>query len=487
MNVLLVYPAPPPSAWPKGSFRSRWIPTGLACLATTLRRGGHQVKIHLCEETLELNRYNRAVAKASLLKAMLEFRPEMIGLSLVTSGVPEGMQIAEDAKKLLAPQTLVVVGGPHATALPEELLSDCPAIDAAVIGEGELTMLELAGHGLSPSINGIALRRDGTVVRTPPRATVHDLDRLGPPAYDLFNLKHFTEPSRWLIRFLKLPATNIRTSRGCSHRCSFCAGHVVAGVGVRYHSTEYVLDQLRYAVVKLGVTAVRFEDDTIGANRGRLLELCAAIRRADLPKRLKWEACLRVNQADAEVLAEMKAAGCIQVEYGFESGSTASLRRLGKQTNLEWNRRAVELTRRAGLRIFADIMIGLPDETAKDFEATRQFLRWARPEIISAARLCPLPGTPIYRNLDPAARSRLDWADFSYPDSPVHPVNLTAMPDEEIDELYRKFQKYLIRPQMTWALLRDTPTGERRKQWPLCRSLARFALRHPLQAMRTPW
>ena len=487
MNVLLVYPAPLPSAWPKGAFRSRWIPSGLACIATVLRRGGHQVKIHLSEETLELNHYDRAAARASLQALMRDFRPEIVGLSLVTSGVPEGAIVAEDAKTLLGPQTLVVAGGPHPTALAEDLLTYCPAIDATVLGEGELTMLELADHGLSPSVNGIVLRHNGTLARTPCRAAVEDLDSLGPPAYDLFNVKHFAAPSRWLIRFLKLPATNLRTSRGCSHRCSFCAGHLVAGLGVRYHSIEYVLDQLRHAATRLGVTAIRFEDDTIGADRKRLLELCAAIRRAGLHKRLKWEACLRVNQTDAEILAEMKAAGCIQVEYGFESGSTAALRRLGKQTDIELNRRAVELTRRAGLRIFADIMVGLPGETPEDFEATVRFLRWARPEIISAARLSPLPGTPIYKNLDPAVRSKLDWGDFSYPDSQMNPINLTAMPDRQIDELYRKFLKYFIRPQMTWALLRDTPAAERRGRWPLRRNLARFVLRHPLKAMRAPW
>jgi radical SAM superfamily enzyme YgiQ (UPF0313 family) len=218
-----------------------------------------------------------------------------------------------------------------------------------------------------------------------------------------------------------------------------------------------------------------------------LLELCAAIRRAGLHKQLKWEACLRVNQADAEILAEMKAAGCIQVEFGFESGSTESLRRLGKQTDIELNRRAVELTRRADLRIFADIMVGLPGETSEDFKATVRFLRWAKPEIISAARLCPLPGTPIYNNLDPAVRSGISWEDFSYPDSQVNPVNLTAMPDRQINELYRKFQKYFICPQMTWALLRDTPAAERRKQWPMRKNLARFVLRHPFKAMQVPW
>jgi len=487
MNVLLVYPAPPPSAWPKGAFRSRWIPSGLACIATVLRRGGHQVKVHLCEETLELNGYNRVAARAALQALLRDFHPEMVGLSLVTSGVPEAAVVAQDAKTLLGTQTIVVAGGPHPTALPEELLNGCPFIDAAVVGEGELTMLDLADHGLSLSVPGIVLRRDGALVHTPLRAMVADIDTLGPPAYDLFNLKHFTEPSRWLIRFLKLPATNLRTGRGCSHRCSFCAGHLVSGLGVRHHSIEYVLDQMRYAATRLGVTAIRFEDDTVGANRGRLLELCAAIQRAGLHKQLKWEACLRVNQADAEVLAVMKAAGCIQIEYGFESGSTASLRRLGKQTDLELNRRAVELTRRAGLRIFADIMVGLPGETAADFEDTVQFLRWARPEIISAMRLCPLPGTPIYNHLDPAARSRLDWADFSYPDSQVNPVNLTTMPDRQINELYRKFQKYFVRPQMIWSLLRDTPAVECQERWHLRKHLARFVLRHPLKAMQMPW
>jgi radical SAM superfamily enzyme YgiQ (UPF0313 family) len=139
------------------------------------------------------------------------------------------------------------------------------------------------------------------------------------------------------------------------------------------------------------------------------------------------------------------------------------------------------------LRIFADIMVGLPGETEEDFDATVRFLRRARPEIISAARLCPLPGTPIYKNLDPAARDRLDWADFSYPDNQVNPVNLTAMPDRQINELYRKFQKYFIRPQMTWALLRDTPAAGGRERWPLRKNLARFALRHPLKAMQVPW
>jgi radical SAM superfamily enzyme YgiQ (UPF0313 family) len=381
----------------------------------------------------------------------------------------------------------VVAGGPHPTAVPEELLNGCPAIDAAVIGEGELTVRELADHGLTPSVNGIVLRRDGKFMHTPPRAAVKDLDTLGPPAYDLFNLKHFTEPSRWLIRLLKLPATNLRTSRGCTHRCSFCAGHLVSGLNVRYHSIEYVLDQMRRAVTDLGVTAIRFEDDTIGADRDRLLELCAAIQRAGLHKKLKWEACLRVNQASAEILAGMKAAGCIQVEYGFESGSTESLRRLGKQTDIALNQRAVELTRQAGLRIFADIMVGLPGETAADFKATVRFLRRARPEIISAARLCPLPGTPIYKNLDPTVRSRLDWADFSYPDSQANPINLTAMPDRQINELYRKFQKYIVRPQMNWALLRDTPGAERRERRFLRNRLTRFVLRHPFKAMQVPW
>ena len=424
---------------------------------------------------------------AGLRTLMQEFAPQMVGVSVVTPGVPEGRSIAQDAKTICGPATLVVAGGPHASALPEELLQECPEIDVAVLGEGEITMRELAECGPGPAVRGIVFRTAGEFVRTADRPPVEDVDGLGPPAYDLFNMDYYTAPGRFLIRWLKLAATNIRTTRGCTNRCRFCAGHLVSGVGVRVHSIPYVIEQMRYARRKFGVEAIHFEDDTLGADRSRLLELCEQIRLAGLHRQLKWDACLRVDQVDQELLGEMKSAGCIQIEYGFESGSSDSLRRLGKNVTAELNRRAVSLTRQVGLRIFADIMVGLPGETGADLAQTVKFLRWARPEVISAGLLCPLPGTPIYQDLSPQVRNSLTWGGYSYFEAPRQPVNLTAMPDGQFDRARRRFMKYTVRPQIQWAYLRDTLPQDRALRRALRRRLAGFILRHPLRALRVPW
>ena len=486
MRVLLVYPAPPASRWPMGSFRSRWVPTGLAYIGAGLLRAGHEVRVHVREEHLIKNGFNWQAADATLRELLQDFRPEVVGLSVLTPALTEAEAIARLAKEVCGRHVLTVAGGVHPTALPEGTLEDCPSVDVVAVGEGERTMVELLEKGLSKDVTGLAMREDGACVRTRPREVAQDLDALGPPAYELFDMKHYTAADRWMIRWLKLSATNIRTSRGCTAACRFCAGHLVGRVGVRHHSTDYVVEQVEHAVERYGVEGVHFEDDTLGGDRERLLALCEGLRRRGLHRRVRWDGCLRADQVDAELLAEMKSAGCIQVEFGFESGSDAALRRLGKGTTTELNRRAVRLAREAGLRLFADIMVGLPGETEEDFKATVEFLRWARPEVVSASRLCPLPGTPIYNQLPQEVRDSIDWGEYSY-DEVAERVNLTAMPTERYRQLYREFYKYFVQPKMTWDLLRDAPREEHDARRRLRRRLARFVVLHPVRAARVGW
>jgi len=486
MNVLLLHPSPPRAHWPRGSFRSRWVPTGLAYLGAAVRRAGHEVRIHSCEEQLIKDGFDWGRADARLRALLDEFRPGVVGLSVTTPAMPEAETLAHLAKEVCGDGTLVVVGGPHATALPERTLADCPDMDVVVLGEGEGTLAELVERGASDDVAGICFRRDGALVRTPPREREHDLDALGPVPYDLFDMEHYTARDRWMIRWLPLRATNLRTSRGCPNACRFCAGHLVSGLGVRVHTIDYVVDQMRLAVERFGVEAIHFEDDTLGASRSRLLELCEAIRRADLHRRVQWDALLRANQADPEALREMKAAGCFQVEFGFESGSDAMLRGLNKNTTVAVNLRAARLAHEAGLRIYADIMVGLPGETEDDVRATLRFLRQTRPEVLSFARLYPLPGTPIFNDLPEAVRDSISWADYTYLEDADLPVNVTAMSDEQFSRLYRELDKYWLRPTLTRQLLRDTPRGDPRRRV-LRRRLLRFCILHPLRALRLPW
>ena len=484
MRILLIYPVPPPRAWPRGLFRSRWVPTGIAQIAAELRHAGHEVRILVREEQLMKAGLDWSAADGALRQLLSEFRPAMVGLSVVTPGMPEAGAIAALTKGLLGRDVLVVAGGPHPSALPAETLAECPDVDVVAVGDGEAATVALAERGPADDLAGIVFRRDGQYVHTPPRAPPADLDSFQPIPYDLFDMAHYAARDRWMIRWLKLAATNIRTSRGCPNRCRFCAGHVVSGLGVRFHSVQYVLQHIQDVVDRFGVEAVRFEDETLGADRGRLLALCEGIRRLDLHPKICWSGCLRVNQAEPELLAEMKSAGCIQIEYGFETGSDRMLGRLAKNTKVDQNRRAVRLTRAAGIRIFADVMVGLPGETEADFRDTVRFVRWAKPDIISASRLYPLPGTAIYDELPADRRRQLQWGDYAYLNNPPHGLGLADMTDDRLDELYGRFRKYVVRPMLTRHLLRDTPAGDADVRRSLRRKIRRFTLRHPIHAAR---
>jgi len=487
MRILLVYLTPPSSHWPRGRSRSRWVPTGVAYLGAVLRRAGHSVLVHIREEQLIKNGFDWDDANARLRSLIDDFKPKILGMSVLTPSVPEATHIAKMARQICGRDLMIVAGGPHPTAVPELMFRDCPELDAVVIGEGEHTIVEVAEKGIDPDVAGLVFHRDGSFLRTAKRNPPADLDSLGPPAYELFDMNFYTFPTRWMIRWLPFSVTNVRTSRGCVNRCRFCAGHLVSGLGVRYHSIDFVIDQIKHVVKRYGVEGIHFEDDSLGADRTRLLELCDALRINGLDRRIKWDCCLRVDQTDAELLKAMKSAGCIQVEYGFESGSDATLKQLGKNATPQLNRRAVALTRQAGLRIFADIMVGLPGETERDFKATMEFLRWARPEIISAMILAPLPGTAIYNALDEQTRDALRWEDFSYSDPPGFDLNLTAMSSRKFSKMYRHFRKYFIHPQVTWAFLRDTPRNQHKLKFEFIRKLVKFCLQHPIHAIRAPW
>jgi len=485
MKVLFVQPVPPRRLWPRGIFRSMHIPTGIAYIASALQRAGHEVKVHIREEQFYKCREHWDATDAALLNLLREFRPDMVGLSVLTPSVPETAQIAAQAKKICGHDTITVAGGVHPTALGREMLDAIPELDIVVVGEGEQTIVEVAARTTLSTVAGIIYRQNDACAQTAPRSPVQNLDQLAPIDYGMFDMAYYTAPSPWLIRWLELPAINLRTSRGCTNRCRFCAGHLVSGLGVRFHSLDFVVEQMQMSLERFHVRGIHFEDDTLGADANRLVSLCQAIRRKGLQKQLCWDGCLRVNQATPELLAEMKAAGCVQIEYGFESASDEALRRLGKGATNAMNRQAVEITRKAGLRIYADIMIGLPGETAADLGGTREFLRWAAPEVVSFGTLGVLPGSALFDGLPESVRRSLDYADYAYFEQ-THGMNLTAMSAAQFAQASRNFTRYFIKPWVYRQLLRDASAENNVFRRQLQRHLRGFLWRHPIRYARLP-
>ncbi len=362
---------------------------GLLSLAAVLRRAGHAVEV--VDADLE------HLAPARVAERAARFGSRVVGITMNTFQVHAGLDVAR-AVKASRPDTVVVAGGPHPSAVPEDVLKE-EAVDAACVGEGEETVVELAdaieaGRPLD-GIAGIAWRDGDRVRRTPPRPGLADLDALPFPAYDLAgDLRRY--PGAHPVR--QPPSMHVLASRGCPFRCTFCSD-AVFGKHVRFVSPARVADEIEALHRDFGVREVFFQDDTMNLKREWFEAVCDALIARDLPRRVVFKTQFRVNRTliDAALLAKAKAAGCWAVFFGVESGSQAVLDGIRKGTTLDEIRRAFDLARGAGLTTIASFMVGNIGDTVQTVADSVSLCRQIAPDEFGFAIATPLPGTEFHR------------------------------------------------------------------------------------------
>jgi radical SAM superfamily enzyme YgiQ (UPF0313 family) len=179
---------------------------------------------------------------------------------------------------------------------------------------------------------------------------------------------------------------------------------------------------------------VYFAEDMFLSDKNRARKLMDLFKLHDLDKKIKWFAQLRTNIVDEELLKIMKEAGCVQVEYGFESGSQRVLDLMNKKINVERNISAARITRKAGLRFQGNIIVGYPGEREEDFKKTMRFLWKSHPNTIGFNLFMPLPGTPSYQKLKEQNRPLPTWDAIG--DSETADFNYADMPPGKFAELY---------------------------------------------------
>jgi radical SAM superfamily enzyme YgiQ (UPF0313 family) len=312
---------------------------------------------------------------------LLRYAPSYVGISMMTSNRFSSMELAGSVKELL-PNAKVILGGPHASEMPEAILSRVPAVDAVVIGEGEDSFEELIrfweeGKEIS-EVRGIAYRQGGRSVRTRPRSPISNLDRLPHPAG-------------------KFAYENIGTSRGCTYRCGFCASSRFWGSGIRYHSADWVADEIEMLYRNHGIREFRINDDVFTLNRERTIAVCKEILARGLY--IRFRCMSRVNTLCPERLAWLRKAGCYQIDFGVESGSDRILKAMGKKADVEQAVKAFRMTREAGVRTGCFLLIGYPGEDDRSISETKQLVRKLRPGWCDLSSMALFPGSPIHRRL----------------------------------------------------------------------------------------
>jgi anaerobic magnesium-protoporphyrin IX monomethyl ester cyclase len=422
MRIALIYPPPwkiplrgesaaqfgadgPPAEFREGDLDADFFqtPYGLFSLGAQALRAGHQVKV--------LNLSNYAWAEAEELIRRLD--ADLYGMSCWTAN-RRGVALTASAIKQHHPGRPVVIGGPHATPLPREMLLHHPAIDLVCTGESDLTFMEIVERierGQSTTgVAGTAYRSGGEILLGPARDSVRDLDSLASP-HSYFDT-HI-----------------LMTSRGCPWACTFCGAESSWGRGFRGHSVAYVLDALEAALPRYRVKMVQVKDDTFTTNKKRVIELCRGIRERRL--NFLWSCDTRVDVLSEELLYEMRLAGCQRLSLGVESGSQRILDAIHKKITKDDILEAVEMAKKYGVHVRFYMMLGNRGETVETFQETLEFLKLARPHQYIFSCLSIYPGTHDFQ--DAEALGRLDRSIYFEEDFQELKVPYDA--SEEVTEL----------------------------------------------------
>jgi radical SAM superfamily enzyme YgiQ (UPF0313 family) len=343
-------------------FVGAMAPLGLAWLAGSLETAGVGVEI-----------LDRQVDPRSFTEVFRTARPAILGISSTTASRFQAFHYAAEAKRL-APETLVVLGGSHATCTAPDTLTHIPQIDAVVVGEGEATFLAVAerfltgGRDLS-GIPGLWHRHEDEILAGPPRPRERNLDSLGFPA------RHLLPNSLYRLEneFLGGSAFHIMASRGCPYACTFCSAARIWGHRVTFRTPRHVVDEMEQLRDRFGAEGFRFMDALVTLRRDFVLALCREIldRRLKLP----WECEVRVDTIDEEILRRMREAGCYYLDFGAESASPRVLARMKKKITPEQISAALVLAHRLGFKTKVFFTFGHIEESLADARKTLGFIR----------------------------------------------------------------------------------------------------------------
>lgn len=442
--VLVTPPITLKERYGKLSWASNTLPSlGILYLAGILRKGGFNVSV------IEASSLGLSIKE--LTKEIVKTKPRYLGISATTLTILNASTLANELKNYLK-DIKIIIGGPHLTAMPEETMKRFNSFDFGVAGEGEETILELInsidqGKKLS-DIAGIIYRENDTVVKTPKRPFLDNLDKLPFPAWDL--LTNF--PERYHpppFRFKKLPASYIVTTRGCPYKCIFC-DRSVFGNKCRGHSSEYILELIEYLYKSFGIKEILIEDDTFITFKKRLVEVCEGILKRGI--RISWSCLGRVDAVTSENLRLMKKAGCWSISYGIETGDEDVMKFIGKNITLEQVKQAVYLTHKSGILSKGFFIMGHPTDTHDTIRKTIKFALKIPLDDISISMMTPFPGSKLYQIASKYGEFDNSWRKMNELDIVFVPKGLT----KENLQNYSKdmMRRFYLRPRIVFNYMK---------------------------------
>src|SRR3989338_2670367 len=355
-------------------------PLGLCYIAAVLEEAGHEVRIMDCPTYKQ--------TQEDVVKEVVDWKPEIVGLAAVTILIDRAVVITK-AIKAVAPKTLIVIGGPHPTQMPEDTLRDT-GCDMVIKGEAELTFRDIAAN---PKLFLEKKIVDGTMVR--------DLNTFPFPARHLLDMKKYNSlPNNYRV---SENVFQMMTTRGCPYTCTFCAS---ANGKYRQRSVENVIAEIKHLKEKYNVQEIAF-----------------------------WD----------EIVTAMARTGCWNMFFGIESGNQEMLDNIKKKTTLEMIRKGVAMVKKTGIEVRGSFILGLPGETPEQGRKTIDFAIELDPDYAQFSIATPFPGTELWNTADKWGTLDKNFKDYHI-FAPVFLVK--GYPNvEELQKMQRlAFKKFYLRP-----------------------------------------
>ena len=375
--------------------------------------------------------------------------PSVVGFTATTSNIKTALKYVESVKEVL-PNSLSVIGGPHATFVPTETLKESPSLDAVVIGEGEETLTDLASkycetnHKNLDEVKGIIYRdiKTGNIKLNQPRPLIKDLNSIPFPARHMVPFESYGST--------KDKTSDMITSRGCVYSCGYCSSSLVMGKKFRSRSPENVVDEIEELQENYQVKDIAFMDDTFMLNKKRANAIADEIKIRGLD--IGFVASSRVDMVDKNLLEKLKSAGLSTLYYGVESGSQRVLNLMKKGITLTQAETAVKAAKDIGLEVLTSFILGFPGETREEIEETINFSIKLDADYSQFSILTPFPGTPIYNELkEKKLIDTENWDKYTVLKSVIKYDELglsKKMVERKLTKAYLKFYarpKYLLK------------------------------------------
>lgn len=363
-------------------------PLGIAYITSFLNKNGHEAIIFDGH-----NKFHKQI-----ISAVKKIKPEIVGITMNTSTRFECLDLAKEIKQSM--NIPIILGGPHPTLMPQQILENYPYIDYIVRNEGEYICLNLL-NALErkeelDKVKGISYQKNGRIAHNEKAESIKNLDELPFPEYKFFNLKNYSKHPLHPKEFLKYPAASIITSRGCPFNCTFCSSSNLWGHKIRFRKPKEIVDEIEKIYSKYNVKFFFFYDDNFTFDKDRAIEICKLISKRGLHKKIKWLCKSEVNAVTEELLMWLKKAGCCVIEYGVEDGSPEGLKFFKKPHTIEQLFKAFELTHKAGLHIVAYFIIGGDHESQENIQLKKKIIEKLNPTLITASLLLAYPCTEVY-------------------------------------------------------------------------------------------